>query len=146
MLPGNIPEVFIDTDVAFDIVSAREPHFHTSVKLLELAADNKITLLISGSCIATLCYLSLDIYKIKDAQSKLIDLVQACGVASASKAIALSALQSNFKDKEDALQYFTAIHAEADYFITRNTKDYKSAKPALPVMSVQDFLNDYVTH
>ena len=41
MLKGNLPEVFLDTDVAFDIISKREPHFVDAVLLLELAAKLK---------------------------------------------------------------------------------------------------------
>ncbi len=38
MLKGSLPEVFLDTDVAFDIISKRDPYNADSVKLLELTA------------------------------------------------------------------------------------------------------------
>ncbi len=141
MLPGNIPEVFLDTDIAFDIISKRQPYFGDSVKILEMAAQNKVALMISGSSFSTLCYLSFDIYKIKDASSKLCDFIQSCALLSTGKMIALQALQSGFKDKEDAIQYFTAHHAGADYFVTRNVKDYKYALAQLPVLDVSGFIN-----
>jgi predicted nucleic acid-binding protein len=67
MLKGSLPEIFLDTDVCFDIISKRDPHFKYSIKLLELAADDRISLMISESCLANLIYLTFDIYKIKNA-------------------------------------------------------------------------------
>lgn len=134
-----MPEVFLDTDVAFDIISKRQPHFTASVKLLELAVLDKIRLMISESSLATLFYLAFDIYKIERASTKLSDFISACALVHAGKAIALKALASAMRDKEDALQYYTALQSEADYFITRNVKDFKSSDPSLPVLLPNDF-------
>ncbi len=97
-------------------------------------------LIISENSLATLRYLAYDIYKIKDATLKLSDFISACELVHASKEIALTALHSTFKDQEDALQYYTARHADVDYFITRNKKDYKkSIDPTLPVYLPDEF-------
>lgn len=135
-----MPDVFLDTDVSFDILSGREPHFATSVILLEMASQGVIRLMISESSLANLYYLCFDIYKIKNAQAKLNDFVSASEVASAGKDSILLSLNSAFKDKEDALQYYTALRAEADYFITRNKKDYRHILPSLPVYTPLEFV------
>jgi predicted nucleic acid-binding protein len=142
MLRGSLPEVFLDTDVSFDIISKREPHFHSSVRLLQLAAKDRVRLMISESCLANLFYLSFDIYKIKDAASILADFIGVCELVSGGQDSALSALRSACKDKEDALQYYTAVRAKADYFITRNLKDYKHRSASLPVYSPDDFFKE----
>lgn len=142
MLPANIPEVFLDTDVAFDIISKREPHFSDSVKLLELAALGKIQLVISESSLANLFYLTFDIYKLNRGNARLIDFIEACNLIHGKKQIALEALQSSFKDKEEALQYFTAKHSGADHFTSRNIKDYKKYQSSdLKVLTPKEFLN-----
>jgi predicted nucleic acid-binding protein len=144
MLPKNIPEVFLDTDVAFDLISKREPHIHHSIRLLEQAAINKIQLVLSESSLATLLYLTFDIYKIPQGTQKLADLIQASSIVHAGKSTCLQALHSTFSDKEDALQYFSALHAEADYFITRNLKHYKRyAVDQLPVFTPLEFSDFY---
>lgn len=135
-----MPDVFLDTDVSFDILSKREPHFATSVLLLELASRGTIRLMISESSLANLYYLCFDIYKIKNAQAKLNDFISACEIAQAGKDTVLLSLHSPFKDKEDALQYYTALRAEADYFITRNKKDYKHSIISLPVYTPMEFM------
>ena len=139
MLKGSLPEVFLDTDVAFDIISKREPHYIDSIKLLELTAKDQISLQIAESSIANLIYLSFDIYKLPDAASRLMDFVAACNVVNGGKPVILEALASKFKDKEDAVLYYTALHSGADYFITRNTKDYKLSSPLLPVYKPLEF-------
>ena len=58
MSTKNIPNVFIDTDVAFDIVSKREPHYSISIELVSLVSAGKIIPYISESSISTLIYLS----------------------------------------------------------------------------------------
>jgi predicted nucleic acid-binding protein len=134
-----MPDVFIDTDVAFDILSKREPHFRNSLVLLELASEGAIRLLISESSLANLFYLSFDIYKIESAASKLTDLVSTCEIVHAGKDAIMRSLQSPFKDKEDALQYYSALHAKADYFVTRNKRDYKHSNITLPVFTPIEF-------
>lgn len=144
MLRGSLPEVFLDTDVAFDIISKRTPHFGNAVHLLELVAKDKITLLIGECSLANLIYLSYDIYKLPDAIARITEFIAACEVINAGKAQVLLALASSFSDKEDALQYFTALHHGADYFLTRNVKDYKNALKNLPVFTPRQFLNSLV--
>lgn len=144
MLRGSLPEVFLDTDVAFDIISKRTPHFGNAVYLLELVAKDKITLLIGECSLANLIYLSYDIYKLPDAIARITEFIAACEVINAGKAKVLLALASSFSDKEVALQYFAALHHGADYFLTRNVKDYKNALKNLPVFTPRQFLNSLV--
>lgn len=105
-----------------------------------MAAKDQISLQIAESSIANLIYLSFDIYKLADAASKLLDFIAACHVVNGGKPVILEALTSKFKDKEDALQYYTALHAGADYFVTRNTKDYQDSPRVLPVYKPSEFL------
>ncbi|QOI97851.1 MAG: PIN domain-containing protein [Flammeovirgaceae bacterium] len=146
MLPASIPDVFLDTDVAFDIISKREPFFESSVNVLKLAAQHRVQLLISEISIANLIYLTFDIYKLKDGKSRLIDFVQATGIVQSGKSCILRALESSFKDKEDGLQYFTALQASADFFLTRNIRDYrKFAATELPVYTPEKFCEAFVS-
>jgi predicted nucleic acid-binding protein len=122
--------------------SKREPHDEMAIKLLELTAKDQIALQIAESSIANLIYLSFDIYKLADAKSRLLDFIAACHVKSGGKPVMMEALSSKFKDKEDALQYYTALHSGADYFLTRNTKDYKFTSKLLPVYHPSEFLKE----
>lgn len=141
MQRGNIPEVFLDTDVAFDIISGRVPHFETSSKLLDPVIKGQCDLVISSGCLANLIYLGMDIYKIEDAASNISLLTSMSRLIHPSKASLSKAFESDFKDKEDALQYYTALENEVDYFITRNIKDYKPYASSLHVYLPTAFIN-----
>ncbi|MCC5928876.1 MAG: PIN domain-containing protein [Cyclobacteriaceae bacterium] len=141
MLKGSLPEVYLDTDVAFDILSKREPFFETAIKLIELVEDDKITLLVGECSLANLIYLSYDIYKLPNAHERLMDFLSVCRVICGGKNQMMQALASSFSDKEDALQYYTALHCGADYFVSRNIHDYKTALEILPVVSPKEFLS-----
>jgi len=142
MLPGNLPEIFLDTDVAFDILSKREPHFESSLPFLHMALQNKARLLISESSLGNLFYLTFDIYKLKNSASRMVDFITVCELVPSGKVAALESLKSAFKDKEDGLQYYTALHRDVDYFITRNIKGYRQyAQTSLPVYSPLEFFD-----
>jgi predicted nucleic acid-binding protein len=46
------------------------------------------------------------------------------------------ALASEFKDFEDAIQYYVALSNEIDAIITRNKRDYKVSK--LPLLTAEE--------
>lgn len=48
------------------------------------------------------------------------------------------AINADFKDFEDAMQYFSAIASNCDLIITRNEKDFKTA--LIPVMNAESYL------
>ena len=48
------------------------------------------------------------------------------------------ALDSDFNDFEDAIQYYSAIENGIDLIVTRNLKDFKSSK--IPVLTAKGYL------
>ena len=48
------------------------------------------------------------------------------------------AINSNFKDFEDAMQYFSALASNCDLIVTRNEKDFKNA--LIPVLNGESYL------
>jgi len=135
-------DVFLDTDVAFDLISKREPFFTDALPLLQMAGRRQVQLQISEASLDTLMYLSFDIYKLGSAGKRLLHFVEACEVFSGGKSVFIQAMESDFTDKEDALQYYIALRHHSDYFLTRNTGDYKQAVERLPVFSPSDFLRN----
>jgi predicted nucleic acid-binding protein len=61
-----------------------------------------------------------------------------CKVLPVDENIVKLALDSEFNDFEDALQYFTAIDFDCEKIITRNLKHYR--KSAIPVLTAEQFL------
>ncbi|WP_367268171.1 PIN domain-containing protein [uncultured Thiohalocapsa sp.] len=48
------------------------------------------------------------------------------------------AIDSDIPDFEDALQFYSALHARADYLLTRNVGDFPAG--ILPVLAPDEFL------
>ena len=131
-------KVFVDTDIALDLLSERLPHYTFAAQLFTLADKGKLLIYISSLSFSNLNYLLSRQYSQKEARrilNKFKVLVNVLGVDD--KIIGLS-LNSEFKDFEDAIQYYTAIENNINTLITRNLKDYKSAKIA--VITAEDFL------
>jgi len=138
----NMDNVFLDTDVCLDIITRRLPFYTASNEILRIRkSTNRLRICISESCIPNLIYFTTFKYKIANPNTKLMDWLNTSRILSAgNKSIFLQALESRFKDKEDAIQYFTAVHNDVDYFITRNKKDYEKYTTSLPVYTPSEFL------
>ena len=107
-------------------------------RLLTLSDKGKLSIYVSSLSFSNLNYLLSRQYSQKDARrilNKFKVLVNVLGVDD--KIIGLS-LNSEFKDFEDAIQYYTAIENNISTLITRNLKDYKYAQIA--VITAEDFL------
>ena len=63
---------------------------------------------------------------------KLKQLLTIIDVVDMNRTVVLNALNSRFKDFEDALQNYSAVeHSEISMIITRNIKDYKKSELAV---------------
>jgi len=65
-----------------------------------------------------------------------------CEVCEVTEETIEKALNSNFKDFEDAVQYFTALQSNCSIIITRNGKDYKNA--TIPIMTAEEYLSSLI--
>mgnify|MGYP003421301199 CR=1 FL=1 len=62
-----------------------------------------------------------------------------------NKEVVIEALNSKFKDFEDALQNFAAVnHGEVKIIITRNIKDFQ--KSGLAVLTPEMYVRKYASH
>lgn len=121
-------KIFIDTDVCLDLLAKREPHYLYAATLFTLADKGELQLFVSSLSFSNLNYLLSRQYSLVEARrilSKFKVLVQVLPVDD--KVVEL-ALNSKFKDFEDAVQYFTAIESGITMLLTRNLKDYKKAE------------------
>jgi len=132
-------KIFLDTNVVIDLVAKRQPFYEDAKLFLTLAKNGMARLFIAESSLGNLYYLVFDIYKIPLIEFSMHDFILVCEVASADKEVINKSLNSNFKDKEDGLQYFTAVANKMDFLITRDKKDFKFADGKLPVLSPKEF-------
>lgn len=132
--------VYLDTNIVIDSIVYREPYTSIVDESIRFMLFNKVNIYTSSNSIVNALYIAKNYYKIKDAEAKILSFLDYCDILDTTKQAIKGALQSRFKDKEDAIQYFTAIN-KADYFITRNTKDFLPYKnEILPITTPKDFI------
>ena len=118
---------FVDTDVILDLLSQRVPHFHFSAVLFSLAEMGKFELYTSPKVMVNTFYILRKNLGNENAKNALRKLRIILHVIDSSEKVLDLALNSNFNDFEDAIQYYTALNADIQTIITRNLKDYKAA-------------------
>lgn len=131
-------DVFADTGIILDLLSFRQPFYAPAAILFTAADKDEIKISVSSLSFSNLHYIPSKQYSAGEARKALIKfktLVTVLPVTDKSIELALS---SNFKDFEDAIQYFTAIESGAKIILTRNLKDYKHAE--VPVMTAEQYL------
>jgi predicted nucleic acid-binding protein len=131
-------KVFIDTDIILDVLAKREPHFKFAAHLLSLADTEKIKIGVSSLIFSNLNYMLSKQFGSAEARKVLVRFKTLVQVLTVDDKIIELALGSNFKDYEDAIQYYCAINNNYKTLLTRNLKDYKAAK--IPVMTAESFL------
>jgi predicted nucleic acid-binding protein len=132
-------KVFVDTDIIYDLLASRDPHYHSAAKLFTLSDEGKIRILISALSFANIHYLlskQLSSSRAKQVLRKFRLLVH---VVPLNEKIIDLALNSDFTDFEDAIQYYCALESNCSILLTRNLKDYKKAQ--ITVMTANDFIN-----
>ena len=131
--------ILIDTDVILDFFFDREPFSENAAKILSLCESKEITGFVTPVIISNVYYLLRQTAKHEKVIEKLKLLVSITEVLVIDKASIVEALNSEFKDFEDALQNYSAeLNKEIDLIITRNTKDFKNS--SLGVMTPDGYL------
>ncbi len=131
-------KILVDTNIVIDLLTKRKEFYKPASKLFTLSDNKEIKLAISSLTFANTFYLlskELNPMKAKEILRKFKLLVKVLPMDD--KIIDLS-LNSDFKDFEDAVQYFTALENKLEIIITRNLKDFKLSK--IPVMTANDYI------
>ncbi len=131
--------IFVDTDVILDLLLQRHSFYIHAAQLFTLADKGQIKINISSLSFSNLHYLLSKQYNRVESRRILSQLKTLVVVLSVDDKVISLALNSDFTDFEDAIQYFTAINNDVPMLITRNLKDYKTA--AIPVLSPAAFLS-----
>ena len=120
-------KVFVDTDVILDLLAERIPFFHFSAVLFTFAEMKKLELYTSPLILANTFYILRKQLGNDEAKNALRKLRILLHVVESSESIIDKALNSDFTDFEDAIQYYTALDHDIKIILTRNVRDYKNA-------------------
>lgn len=124
--------VLFDTDVLLDFLFDRKPFADDTLKLLLACQDKKLIGYLTPVIFSNMYYILRQQASHAYVKEKLDVLLSVLRVLPMNEQTVHLALNSSFKDMEDAMQYFCALkNANIDVILTRNTKDFK--KSTIPV-------------
>ena len=118
-------KIFVDSDIILDLLAERESFYDNAAKIFALAYKKEIELFTTAVVLANVFYILRKIRGNKEAKGLLRNLRLLVHVLSVSEKTVDMALNSQFGDFEDGLQYFAAKENNLLTIITRNTVDYK---------------------
>lgn len=130
--------LLVDTNVVLDLLARREDYFKEAQELFTLSDHNKVQLNVSSLTFANTHYILSEQLKTPNVRKILRKLKVLVNVISLNDKIIELALDSDFKDFEDAIQYYSALKCGADIIVTRNQKDFKRAK--IPVLTAREYM------
>ena len=130
--------VFIDTNVLMDVLLDREPFVTQSEEVWFLADRGKIRGLVSVLSFPNIYYVCRKMRGADGAKSMMTLLRDTFTVAPLDEQILNQAIDAKFADFEDAIQYFSALRADADCFLTRNPDHFPRSH--LRVFTPTEFL------
>ncbi len=131
--------VFVDTNIIIDLLSQRINYFEDSQYFFSFAHDNNIQLFVSTLSFANTHYILSDRLKVSKVRNTLRKFKTLINTVPFDDKILKLALGEEFRDFEDAIQYYSAIQSECEVIITRNKKEFKMSE--IPVLSALEFLN-----
>ena len=133
-------KILVDTDVILDLFFDRKPFSENSTIILNLCENKIIEGYVTPVIISNIYYLLRRNAKHEKVIEKLKLLLTILNVLKMDKSTIEKALNSDFKDFEDALQNFSAVNfGEIEAIITRNIKDYKRSE--IGVLTPESFVN-----
>ena len=116
--------VLIDTNIILDIAQQREPFFEAANQIFDKIEEGEIKGVVTASSITDIYYLSRKASGRDKTIAFIRELIEILDVLSVTKETIIYALETNFKDFEDAVQYCVADMNHIDMIVTRNKSDF----------------------
>jgi len=117
--------ILLDTNVLMDFIVNRGPFTDDAEQVIELCMEEDLECSIAAHTIPNLFYIlksHLSLQERRDVLLKICNMFRVVGIDSEKLESSLKNIE--FTDFEDCLQYECALDFNADYILTRNSKDF----------------------
>jgi predicted nucleic acid-binding protein len=128
----------IDTNLLLDVLAERKPFYPSAARVWSLCETGQCEGLVSAISFNNVFYIVRRARNADLARRALILMRDVFGSVAPDQQILNQAIDSDIADFEDAIQFFSAQRAGADYLLTRNAADFP--KTRLPIMAPDEFL------
>lgn len=131
-------KLFIDSDILIDLLAQRENYIEAAA-LMTIIGEKKAAAFTTPIVLANVDYI-ITKYSNKAKSRKAIRALRKwLSILPMDEKTVDTALESEFSDFEDALQYYAAEKYGIDFIITRNKKDY--TKGRIKAIAAQEYLD-----
>lgn len=131
-------KVFIDTNVLLDVLAKRPAFYDDAAAIWSLSEQGRITGFIAAISVTNISYIIRKLADHRSAMKAMVQLRDIFSLASCDNQVMSQAIDARMPDFEDAVQYFSALHAGAELLVTRNPKHFP--RSAIPVATPKEFL------
>jgi len=133
-----LKSVLCDINFILDIFLERGAFYAPAARIFSMIEEKHLKGYLCAISFPTLFYILAKELK-RDKAMKALEKVRIVfRVATVDEKVIDLSLASDFKDFEDAVQYYSAVNAKVDSLITRNKTDYVA--DAIPIMTPEEFL------
>lgn len=132
-------KVFFDTNIMIDVIGRREQFCKPSLQIMSLADRGLIQVFVSVLSYATASFILGKYNKDVDVFNEFSKFMKITTATPVDAMTIERCVNSEFKDFEDAMQYFSARNEQIDYLITRNKQDFEAS--VIPVLEPQEFID-----
>ncbi|MFK5975159.1 MAG: PIN domain-containing protein [Sulfurovum sp.] len=133
-------KIYIDTNIFLNAILNRDNNI--SKKVLSFLEDRGFDIILNDISIINIHYYVQKDYNFDIAKQHIQVILDEYTIISATDRLLSLALNSNFKDFEDAVQYFCAKEYQSDLIITNDKKGFKNSE--IETISANDFYFQYV--
>lgn len=118
---GNIPKVFLDTNILMDYILFRNSESLATEYIIDSSMDLRLNLYIAAHSLTNLFYALRKEYSAAERKLIIQNLCAICKTQPISSDNIEKAIASGYtSDLEDALQIQCAVESNCDYFVTRD--------------------------
>ncbi len=131
-------KILFDTNIILDVLLNRQPFVEMSSRLVSSVENQELEGCLSATTITTIDYLISKVTSREKSKLEIHKLLKLFQISAVNSSVIELAINSNFKDFEDAVQYFSGECDQVNGLVTRNIKDYKCA--GLPIYTPEELL------
>lgn len=137
-------DVFVDTNVLLDVLAKRDPFHDDALEIWTLCEEGTLHGFISVISFNNIFYLVRKFRNGAEARGMLETLRKVFTPVTLDDQLIHQALGARFTDFEDAIQFHSALRADAECLITRNASHFP--KSPLIVLTPREFLAARAAH
>lgn len=121
-------KILVDTNILIDYVCHRDKFYEAARDVFATAFTGNNQLFLTDLSYINCIYIAKHYDISSDVLMKILQIIQTkCDLAVVNNDVMSSVLTSDWKDKEDALQYNAALVSQVDCIVTRNPKDFQNS-------------------